>query len=283
MWATRKLLLAAFIFTVLTFKETAESKKVSLLDRAPDAVDDMYKGCREEAMEKLINSELLTQELERDERFKKAWSENNGCSKLISGGTREHTTALSIMANGDPKFTKTFNEAVKTMGVNASTYENSFHFKSLHFLLMDSLKLVQNLNEKKCRTVYFNTEEKISAEVGSEVRFGGFTRVSKSFENTDPHGLVFFNITSCFSVNLGETVCGFEEDSDMVLLSPAEVFIVKNVNEVNDKVNDEKYTEIVLEKPKLDSSHNCYIFSRSPADVSAQWLVLVLVVLTPLF
>ncbi|XP_060914780.1 ecto-ADP-ribosyltransferase 4 [Labrus mixtus] len=285
MWATRKLLLAAFIFTVLSFKGTAESKKVGLLDRAPDAVDDLYTGCREEAMKKLINSELLTQELERDEGFKKAWGRNNECQKLISGGTREHTTALSAMANGDSDFKKTFNEAVKTMGVNASTYENSFHFKSLHFLLMDSLKLVQNLNEKQCRTVYLITEQKISAQVGSEVRFGEFTTVFKSYSELkkleDWHEQVIFNITSCFSINLDKTVCG--QDSNMVLLSPAEVFIVQNVTEVNDPVNEDEYTEIVLEKPKLDSSHNCYMFSRSPADVSAQWLVLVLVVLIPLF
>lgn len=275
MWDMRKLLLAGFIGIVFSSKLSAGAANV--LDMTPDAVDDLYTGCREQAMKTFIESGLLTKELDLDEGFKKAWTDNVNCSKLIHGGVKEHTTALSAIGN-DENFRKTFNDAVKTLGVNESIYESSFHFKSLHFLLMDAIKLVQNQNTKQCRTLYFLTEDKYTAQVGSKVRLGGFTIVTESyselqkFEDFDGHFL--FNVTSCFFLNLDGSAC--IKDSDMVLISPAEEFTVKNVAKVNDQVNEAIYTVIILEQPEMKSSHNCYTFSRSPAVVSAQWLMLVL-------
>ncbi|XP_041640489.1 ecto-ADP-ribosyltransferase 4 [Cheilinus undulatus] len=282
MWDTRKLLLAGFICIVFSPKLSAGATKV--LDMTPDAVDDLYTGCREQAMKTFIDSGLLTQELDRDEGFKKAWTDNEKCSKLIHGGVKEHTTALSAIVNGDQDFRNTFNNAVKRLGVNESIYERSFHFKSLHFLLMDAIKLVRNPNTKQCRTLHLLTD-KYTAQVGSKVRFGGFTIVTDSYSELqkleDWDGQFIFNITSCFFLNLDDSVCS--KDSNMVLLSPAEEFTVMNVTKVNDQVNEAEYTAIILEQPEMRSSHNCYIFSRSPAVVSAQWLMLVLVVWPLLF
>uniref|UniRef100_UPI0037E7E6E2 erythroblast NAD(P)(+)--arginine ADP-ribosyltransferase-like n=1 Tax=Semicossyphus pulcher TaxID=241346 RepID=UPI0037E7E6E2 len=280
MWDTRKLLLATIVFTVLDYKHlskvTVESKK---LDMAPDAVDDLYHECREKANEKFIQSGLLKEELNLDQGFKKAWSANT-CAKLIAGGMKEHATALSTYANGEKNFIKTFDNAVKTMGVNVSTYENSFHYKSLHFLLMDSIRLAQKQNAEQCRTVYLLREGKYTAQVGATVRFGGFTKVSTSYSEMknfhDFDETVIFNITSCFLVNLGDNICN--GDTDTALLSPAEMFTVRNVTVIEDSMNESQYTAIVLETPVSRSFHNCYIFSRSPAGVSTQWLVLVLVV-----
>lgn len=252
----RKLLIAAIIFTALYYKV----KSAKLLDMAPDAVDDMYDGCRKEAMEKFINLGLLRKELNGSEGFQKAWSEHTQCSKLIPGGKEEHTAALLAYANGDADFTKTFDNAVETMGGNVSTYENHFHFKSLHFLLMESMLL---LNPKKCKTVYVLQEE-YTAQEGSKVRFGRFTKVQTSYsllkKMEDWDGQVIFNITSCFFVNLGEDICS--EDQDMALLSPAEVFTVEKVSKITDDTNESEYTEIVLKHSEQDSNHNCYIFSR---------------------
>ncbi|XP_034544065.1 T-cell ecto-ADP-ribosyltransferase 1 [Notolabrus celidotus] len=277
MWETKKLPLAVIVFTVSFYKVTSGSTE--LMDMAPDAVDDLYNGCSEKAMKKFIESGMLTQELDQNEGVKKAWNENNKCSKLIPGGIKEHTTALSAMANGDPDSKKAFNNAVKTMGTNESTYEN-FNFKSLHFLLIDSMKLVQNQNAKQCKTVYYLSEGICTTQLKSKVRLGGFTIAFKSYgvlkEFEDWNGRTIFNITTCFFFNLDENVCS--QDEDMVLLSPVEVFTVKSEKKVVDRINEDSYTQIVLEQPELGNSHNCYIFSRSPADVSALWLVLVLVV-----
>ncbi|TDH11318.1 hypothetical protein EPR50_G00059620 [Perca flavescens] len=69
----------------------------------------------------------------------------------------------------------------------------------------------------------------------------------------------------------------------MALLSPAEVFTVEAVNQIYDEKYDAEYTEIVLKHSQQDSSHNCYSFSRSPADVPTQWLVVMLVGLSLFF
>lgn len=238
---------------------TAGSEK--LLDMAPDAVDYMYDGCRKEAMETFIHSGLLKQELNASEGFQKAWSAKTTCSKLIPGGTKEHTDALLAYADGDTDFTKTFDKAVETMGGNVSTYENDFHFKSLHFLLMDSMSLPNP--KEKCKTVHVVTDE-YTAKKGSKVRFGKFTKVQSSYSAaqsmTDLDAQVIFNITSCFFVNLGDNICS--EEKDMVLLSPAEVFTVEAVNAATDKRNDGEYTEIVLKHSELKRSDNCNSLSR---------------------
>ncbi|KAA8594758.1 hypothetical protein FQN60_011893 [Etheostoma spectabile] len=256
MWERRKLLLAAIVFAALNYKLTS----AKMLDMASDAVDDLYDGCRKEAMEKFINLGFLEKELRGSKEFKKAWDANTQCSKLIPRGTKEHTTALLAYAR-DSNFAKTFDDAVESMGGNVSTYENHFHFKSLHFLLMDSMLL---LNPKKdCKTVYV-LQEGYTAQKGSKVRFGRFTKVQTSYRALrmleDWDGQVFLNITSCIFVNLGDNICG--EEKDMALLSPAEVFTVEAVNKINDEINEEEYTEVVLKHSQQDSSHNCYSFSR---------------------
>lgn len=271
MWDGRKLLIAAIVVTGLFHKVT----NVKLLDMAPDAVDDLYDGCRQEAMEKFINSGLLKQELNTSVEFQRAWSATPHCSKLIPGGTKDHTAALLTYASANDDFTKSFDDAVGTMGGNVSTYENHFHFKSLHFLLMDSMLL---LKPKKCKTLYFIHEE-FTAKEGSKVRFGSFTKVHSSYSELkkmdDWDGQVIFNITTCFFVNLGADICS--EDKDMALISPVEVFTVEKVSKMTDDINESEYTMIVLNHSALNSTRNCYIFSRSQAYVSTQWLVLVLV------
>ncbi|XP_042341365.1 ecto-ADP-ribosyltransferase 5 isoform X2 [Plectropomus leopardus] len=271
MWEGRKLLIAAFIFTALSCKVTS----VKPLDMAPDGVDGPYVGCRKEAMEKIIHSGLLRQELNASEGFQKAWSANVQCPKLIPGGTKEHTAALLTYANGDEDFKKNFNDAVKTFGGNASTYENHFHFKSLHFLLMDSMFL-QNPN--KCQTVYI-LQEHYTAKKGLKVTFGKFTEVHSDYNSLkkmeDFDGQVLLNITSCIFVNLGVDIC--RKEQDMTLISPTEVFTVEEVKNIYDDINDSRYTEFILKHSEQDRMQHCYFFSRSPADVSPQWLVFVLV------
>ncbi|KAL3066748.1 hypothetical protein OYC64_016655 [Pagothenia borchgrevinki] len=279
MFNRRKMLLASIVFTALFYKVTAES--ATLLDMAPDAIDDMYKGCRKEALEKFVHSGLLKQELNSSEGFQKAWSANSPCSKPIPGGTKEHMAALLAYVEGDADFSKTFDNAVQTMGGNVSTYESQFHYKSLHFLLMDSMSL---LHPKKCKTVHI-IREKYTAQQGSKVRFGKFTKVWSSYSlmksMMDFEGLVVFNITSCFFINLGTNICS--ADKDMALLSPVEVFTVDAAKEITDKDNDSEYTAIVLKHSSLENTHNCYCLSRSPADVSSQWLVLMLVTFSLFF
>ncbi|KAM9363690.1 GPI-linked NAD(P)(+)--arginine ADP-ribosyltransferase 1 [Symphorus nematophorus] len=269
----RKLLLAAIVFTALYCKVTAVS--VKLLEAAPGVVDDLYIGCRKQALEKFIHSELLGQELNRSEGFHKAWRASSQCPGRINGGIKQHTSALLAYAHGDPAFKQEFNRAVETLGGKVSTYKSNFHFKSFHFLLMDSITLLHPT--KECKSMYLVTNEHGHLKAGNKVRLTSFTLVSSNYKSTksesDLDESFLFNITSCFFANLGSNFC--MSDNDEALLSPAELFTVENVKTVI--TADSKYTEIVLKHSELDRSHNCYIFSRSPADVSTQWPLLMLV------
>lgn len=231
-------------------KVTAE-----LLDEAPNAVDDLYEGCHEQISQNSVISKLLGEETKRSPKFKKAWDLATNCldnSKTMS------TTGLLAYYNMDEDFRKSFNNQVKTLGFNESTYKNQFHFKSFHFLLMDSMT---RLSPHKCKTVHALPEEQYEAKKGSLVRLGQFTTVYSSYseliEMEDINGLVLLNITTCFFAKIGNNEC-IEEDK--TLLSPAEVFTVEDVVKV--QIEKEEHTEIVLKHYNIQSSHNCLLFPR---------------------
>lgn len=269
MWDRRRLLLALSLFTALYHKVTAEA-----LDMAPGAVVNTYSECREKAWEKFIVSGLLTQELNRSVEFQKAWTKGETCLKLIPGGTKEHTSALKAYVDGSAKFKGSVDNAIKTLGVNVSTYETLFHFKSLHFLLMDSILL----QPKTCNNFYVIPEGNYNIKNGSKVRFGTFMKVSPPSElehESELDGTLVFNITSCFFAHLGANIC---HDGDVALISPAEVFMVEGINKI--RQDDTTYTDIVLKHAEMKTLDSCDFFSRSTAVVSTQWLVMVLVALS---
>ncbi|XP_005726868.1 NAD(P)(+)--arginine ADP-ribosyltransferase 2-like [Pundamilia nyererei] len=181
------------------------------------------------------------------------------------------------------------------MGGNVSIYENHFHFKSLHFLLMDSMRL---LKPKECKNFYVLLSGQNQPQKGSTVRFPSFTLAHSNYEEPNNYYDLFediiLNIKSCFFVSLEEHTC--TKAGDTFLLSPAEVFTVDGVN--SKTVEDgEEYVEIVLKHSGLKSSHNCFIFPRvsgelepfitvterdrsPPAVVSTLWLASVLAALS---
>lgn len=230
---------------------------VKPLNMSLNAVDDLYQGCHEEAKETFIPG-LLKQELNMTEGFQRAWNANSKCNTSISGGTKDHTAALSVLHFGDPDFLKELTKAVETMGANISTYENNFHFKSLHFLVTESMMLLNQ--SKKCKIMFAFLEDKkeVSSE-GSKVRFASFTLVHSDFESLgDVDGETVLKIESCFYVDLDDHIC--QRNILKTLISPAEVFTVKSIKKVN---NDEyEYTEVTLNHHSMNSTHNCYMFPR---------------------
>lgn len=234
------------------------TKEKKQLDVASAVVDDLYEGCREAAMDKFVHSGLLKQELDRSEEFKFAWNSKNKCSKEIPGGIKEHRSALSAYANGNRAFQVEFDEAVKTMGGNLSIYDNKFNFKSLHFLLMDSLTL---LKPTKCKILFAFREEYTAVE-NSTVRFDQFNVLYSSFDELqdaeDLADMVVLNITSCFFVDLKDYICSVDHPT---LISPAESFTVEEISQRTDR-NMDTYTMYILKHSELRSFHNCYSFSR---------------------
>lgn len=229
-----------------------------LQEISSNVLDDMYQGCRSQAMEKVFSSGLLETELRQDEDFQKKWDKYANCSKQIPGGKPEHSVAISAYTDDKEGFQVSFDNAVETMGGNVSTYTDYFHFKSLHFLLMDSMMLVKQL---PCIYTYALTDEDNAPQKGSTLRFGSFITVYSDLKalerNYDLFDRVVLKINTCFFVNLETHSCSKEKER--LLLSPAEHFTVADVKDVQDDNND--HTMVVLEHLKLHSEHNCYIFS----------------------
>ncbi|XP_071263273.1 T-cell ecto-ADP-ribosyltransferase 2-like isoform X2 [Salvelinus alpinus] len=234
--------------------------QAKVMDMVPNAVDDQYTHCREQMLKKVVEGGLLEEELKGSTEYSSAWQAKQ-CTKLIPGGVKQHTDALVAYGHGGNVFRKIFNQAVETQGGNVTVYNGNFRFKSLHFLLMDAMRLLKTEN---CQTVFRGPSKEYEAQVGSEVRFGRFTTTkakrSDAEEAASDSGILF-NIISCTVVNIDEYTC-FSDSIDQ-LISPAEVFRVAEVNNVRNK--DHEYREIVLTSSRthsIDSIHDCYLFPR---------------------
>lgn len=221
----------------------------------PHALVHTYVGCRDEALKKFIQSGLLQQELNKNADFKEAWTASKGCSKEIPERLKEHSTAIKVFLEETDPFFKNFNDGVEKLSVNATTYEDQFHFKSFYFLLMD---LMTQVPQNKCRTVFMSADKGYSVENGSSVRFGRFVTANTNTNGlTDLDSSTVLNITSCFFV--GNNVCNNKDD--LVILSPAEVFTVEGIKGIKDQ-DDGDYTMIVLNHQSVDTSQDCSMLSR---------------------
>lgn len=224
------------------------------------AVDDRYTGCRNEAFDKFIKGGLLNEELKLNANFSRVWSSPETCVNQITKTSKEHFQALIALNSEDERSIISFNNAVKTLGEDAKIYQDKFHFKSLHFLLMDSMREMQ---PKDCTTVYAIPSDRYAASEGSKIRLGKFLKAYLSFKYlkklTDLDGHFILNITSCFFATMGANICSQE---DAVLLSPAEAFTVEQLVKVNNVDEDTEYQVMTLKHAELFSYHNCYIFSR---------------------
>uniref|UniRef100_A0A1A8DFN4 NAD(P)(+)--arginine ADP-ribosyltransferase n=1 Tax=Nothobranchius kadleci TaxID=1051664 RepID=A0A1A8DFN4_NOTKA len=257
----RERLLFCVIISFAVYSQITEGN-VKLQDMSSNVVDDQYQGCRDKAMEKVIQSGLLKAELNSSEGFQKAWSANSKCLSVIPGGIREHTAALSVLHFADADFMMVLDKAVETQGMNLTTYENDFQFKSLHFLLMDALMLQ---NQTRCKPVYAFLGEGTKPEDKAKVRFASFTVVHSDIESLgDLDGETVLKIHSCFYLELDDHIC--QKNIFKTLLSPAEVFVVTAIGKKT--VDDSDYTEVTLEHDSVNSTHNCFMFPRSAASVS---------------
>lgn len=231
-----------------------------LLDMSPDAVDYICSKCRQDAIEKFVNSGLLNNELSLSLGFQKAWNKSQ-CTKQIKGGIKEHTAALLAYANGDRGFITEFNSEVETKGGNTTRYDNDFNYKAFHFLLMDYMMLQK---PQTCQAVYLLLDTKQTAKIKSTVRLGRFTTAVLNFDSLkqmhDFDSEVILNITSCLFAKLGDNICKVNKED--VLLSPSEEFIVENSVTVVDTEDDVTYTMITLNHVSLGDLNNCHICSR---------------------
>ncbi|XP_072525956.1 GPI-linked NAD(P)(+)--arginine ADP-ribosyltransferase 1-like isoform X2 [Salminus brasiliensis] len=259
-------LLLLILLSRLSHAVRAEEKT---LDMAPNAVDDDFSGCRDRMLQAVTEpGGLLQKELRARRDFAEMWNNSQTCKKQIPGLTPHHLTALQTYGNSKTQFRKTFNHNIHTSGSNSTTYKNQFTFKSLHFLLTDTMR---HLNAgETCRLVYYGTSNRYTAETGMDIRFGKLIRSaneeSLEKEKVEAGGEgTLFHITSCSVVNVENYTCSSEEIEQ--LISPTEVFRVENVRPVSNEDGD--YNIITLTHSRFLSSHHCYLFDRAPGGSSS--------------
>ncbi|KAF7687000.1 hypothetical protein HF521_015393 [Silurus meridionalis] len=264
---------SVFLLIILAVHHhTVEAEvEVKKMDMAPYAVDFDFLECRNEMLKAVTETGgLLQKELDADKEFKTLWSKNDDvCQKSVPGGTPDHVRALHVYANSKNSFRKRFNNLVQIKGANVTTYKDGFHFKSLYFFLMDSMRLLKHTNS--CRNVYYATKNKYMADEKAEVRFGRFMNAvntkSSQIETIDTEeGGTFFSINSCFVFNVEENTCKSDEMQNII--SPVEVFRVQSVK-VKTTNDNTKYKEITLQHSRFLSTPSCPFLPRNTADVGA--------------
>ncbi|XP_077088494.1 ecto-ADP-ribosyltransferase 5 [Siphateles boraxobius] len=246
----------AFLLVLLYTTVVQITEELIHMSKFPEAADYSFYSCRKEMLQMVTKAGgLLQTELNNNTDFMKMWKTNTACEKAIPEGTPEHMIALQSYVEADPIFRKTFNKLVHTKSRGNSTYQDMFPFKSLFFLLTDAMQLLKS----NCNTVYSGTEKKYSIKIRDKVRFESFfpatleyTAATEDATTDDETMGTVFHITSCSVINL-DVVCK-SEDIDL-LISPTEVFTVKNIKTVSD--SNDRYTEITLMHSHMQSSSNC--------------------------
>ncbi|KAM7009754.1 NAD(P)(+)--arginine ADP-ribosyltransferase 1-like [Tautogolabrus adspersus] len=209
------------------------------LDLAPDAVDDMYAGCRDK-MEFRVKKEYLNNERNADKNFTLAWAEaekyynkkwkrSKGKRPSTSLG-KEQIMAIYVYSLDKPKVYLDFNKAVRTQ---KSEYKTTFRYHGLHFFLTDA---VQTLNARKakderCVTGFRRVNSYFRQDViNKAIRFGAFTSASMGWYPSSER----FGDESCFEIVTcyGADVSLFSklgEAEREALIPPYEVFKVTSV------------------------------------------------------
>ncbi|XP_032386361.1 NAD(P)(+)--arginine ADP-ribosyltransferase 1 [Etheostoma spectabile] len=205
------------------------------LDLAPNAVDDMYTGCKDK-MEYRVK-EYLVNEKNQDKNFTLAWSEaekyynkkwkrKKGKRPSTSLG-KEQIMAIYVYTLDKPKIYLDFNDAVRTQ---KSKYKTTFRYHALHFFLTDAL---QTLNARKpekerCLTGYRRVNGYFSQDLLNKViRFGSFTSSSMGwYPSVERFGdKSCFKIVTCSGADVS-LYSKLGESEREALIPPYEVFKV---------------------------------------------------------
>ncbi|CAB1327004.1 unnamed protein product, partial [Coregonus sp. 'balchen'] len=222
------------------------------LDMAPDSIDDSYDGCRKNMLCEVTNK-FLPEVKNVDRNFKDAWEDamklyNNNHKSNVEQLSNDHLRAIHVYVNPQRMIYVPFNEATRSLG---KSYKTHFKYHSLHFLLSDALRILNEAQGKQCVKTFRGATVAYQGKEDDTMRFGQFASsttdelVAKIYANWK----TCFKITTCF----GASLAGFSqlEDENEVLIPPYEVFkiakVTKNkVLEEKNKVNENE-CEIVYE------------------------------------
>lgn len=231
----------------MIFQSSAEpgSKGQVPLDLAPNAVDDMYAGCKDK-MEYRVKKEYLANERNKDKNFTLAWGEaekyynkkwkhKKGKRPSTSLG-KEQIMAIYVYTLDNPKIYLDFNEAVRTQ---RSKYKTTFRYHTLHFYLTDALQTLnaRKLEAERCLTGFRRVDSYFSQDVLNKViRFGSFTSSSMGwYPSADRFGdKSCFEIITCSGADVS-LYSKLGESEREALIPPYEVFKVTKIDRRSDQ------------------------------------------------
>ncbi|XP_074006598.1 erythroblast NAD(P)(+)--arginine ADP-ribosyltransferase-like [Numenius arquata] len=224
------------------------------LDMAPTSFDDQYQGCShvmEEELRELNHTEFTNNRVYADywTHATAKWQKKAGNVPKPPGMRAEH--AVALMAYTLPgSLYQTFNAAVHEAGRSCNEYLYKFHFKTLHFLLTQALRILRNARPK-CYQVYRGVQGiHFTARPQDLIRFGQFTFSSFLKSVAESYGQdTFFSVYTCYGVPIKNF--SFYHDEDEVLIPPYERFVVINITKHG------KRTYIQLQSKDTFSNYNC--------------------------
>ncbi|XP_075598883.1 erythroblast NAD(P)(+)--arginine ADP-ribosyltransferase-like isoform X1 [Balearica regulorum gibbericeps] len=225
-----------------------------VLDMAPSSFDDQYQGCSR-MMEKELEELNRTEFTDKDyaEAWKKGaaeWQSKPHHVSRVPALRREHAVALLAYTWQCDPYTK-FNAAVRVAGRSREEYLNTFHFKVLHFLLSEALRVLRDAQPQKCHHVYRGIRGiRFTAQQHQSIRFGQFTSASLRKVEALKFGKdTLFSVETCYGVLIRNF--SFFTDEEEVLIPPFEIFEVTNITHNGNRAF------IQLRSQGASSTYNC--------------------------
>ncbi|XP_064782799.1 ecto-ADP-ribosyltransferase 5-like [Oncorhynchus masou masou] len=204
------------------------------LDMAPDSVDDSYKGCEEKMLRK-VNDYYLPKERRENKDFNQAWTAAEDHYEEKGKLSKEYSLAIQVYVNATANVYKSFNNATRTQ---KKSYTTTFQYHSLHFLLTNALRILNNNFRKRFIEKHFHTFRGTNVTFfpgqNTAMRFGQFT--SSSLDKNLAKG---FGTKSCFEIAtyFGAPLGKYSQlpHEKEVLIPPYEVFKITKVMKRKDK------------------------------------------------
>ncbi|CAK6984780.1 T-cell ecto-ADP-ribosyltransferase 2-like [Scomber scombrus] len=194
------------------------------LSTVPEAVDDMYEGCKGE-MEK-VNDKFFKKEFVGT--FKEAWKHAEQCSNKQPNPEDKALTKIHMQAICAYTSNITYDEFNKAVRTGKNIYGSSFKFHYLHLWLTTAIQTLNN--NQRCHITYRKTKSVFSGNVSDIIRFGSFASSSFRTNLTKYGSETCFQIETCSGAYLKDYPDS-GTDEEEVLIPPYETFNITQIIE----------------------------------------------------
>nr|XP_005497116.2 erythroblast NAD(P)(+)--arginine ADP-ribosyltransferase-like [Zonotrichia albicollis] len=237
--------------TLLAMAVVITADEVKHLDMAPDSFDDQYRGCGP-AMKAALPA-LNCTEFHLNHLFAQIWAKAaaNWWSRGSPMTWLTPDQATAIMAFTMDDLDRIFNDAVHVAGRSTQQYRDNFHFKTLHFLLIDAIATLRGSLPWDCYDMFQQVcGVRFEAQRGDTIRFGQFMGMLVRKPTAECSGKeTVFHVHTCQGVDI--SFFSVHPSKDWALIPPFETFEVTEVTRVGDKA------EIHLRSTGTFSKYNC--------------------------